>query len=148
MKSLNIDDGSITLCINGDESRVISFNPTDVNFASRFYELIEDFNSKEQELLKKAKELDDGLANSTKNTADIFSFTKELDDYFKGKLDYVFGLGTSKACFGSINVMSIDKKGNRILNNFLLAITPFITKARGKELSKYTGKYVSNASEK
>lgn len=145
MESIKINDGSIKLCVNDDETRVISFNPNDVNFAQRFYELLDDFNNKEQEMLGKAKALDDTLKYDAQgkpiNMGEIFKFTKELDEYFREQLDYVFGEGTSKTCFGNINVMSVDNKGNRILNNFLIAIAPYISKARQNKVNTYTNKY-------
>ncbi len=146
MQSLNFDTGLIVLSINNDESKTISFNPKDVNFANRFYELIQDFKSKEGEMLERAKALDsqtdldnDGIPV---NLPDVFSFTEELDSYFKGQIDHIFGAGTSETCFGSINVMSADHKGRMIFENFLNALSPYIMAERQKKVGKYTEKYL------
>jgi hypothetical protein len=145
MKSLDIDNGSITLCVNQDMTRLLTFNPTDVNFASRFYELLDDFTAKENELIGRAKKIDEEMVldenGVPSNIKEIFALTNELDGYFKERLDYVFGAGTSETCFGNVNVMSVDKKGNRILTNFIMGIAPYITVARDSEIKKHTAKY-------
>ncbi len=147
--NLNINTGEIRLTINNDENKVITFNPTDVNFAHRFYELLEDFKSKQDELIKKAQDIEKGYEldedEVPKNLPRLFEYMAELDLYFRGKLDYVFGEGTSEKCFGTVNVMSMDNEGNRIILNFLDAITPFVANERNKELEKHTGKYKKNA---
>lgn len=144
MENLNFDDGSITLCINQDQSRAFTFYPSDVKFAERFYNLMKEFQVKEKELLSKAKVLD-AKAKDDDYVDELFKFNNELDIYFKEKLDYVFGEGMSQISFNGVNVMSISKGGKTILENFLVAIVPYIENGRAKEMkstqaAKYKGR--------
>lgn len=145
MHNLNIDDGSITLCVNQDQSRLLVFNPNDVNFAKRFYDLIKDFEEKEGEFVKKARKVDAEMEYDAEGNPlhidSIFNLMGELDTYFKEKLDYIFGEGSSKTIFNGVNCMSRDAKGNSILANFIMGITPYIEGARRKEVTKHTAKY-------
>jgi len=148
VKNLDIDTGSLTLCVNRDQNKLITFSPKDVNFAQRFYELTDDFAKKQQGFMEKAEKLDSEMEfnedGTPKNLDSIFELTKELDDYFKERLDYVFGKGTSETCFGDVNVMSVDNKGKRILENFLKGIAPHIKASREDSAKEHTAKYVKS----
>lgn len=149
MQNLNIDDGSITLCINQDQGRLLKFNPRDLNFAKRFYSFMDDFSEKETELHTKAKRIDSKMEYDENgvpvNIGDIFELMTELDTYFREKLDFVFGEGTSNTVFGTVNLVSRDSKGNTILNNFIEGVAPFIESARKTEVTKHTAKYNKKA---
>jgi len=134
MPNLNIKSGEIKLTVNDDESRVIRFNPNDIAFAERFYGLISDFEEKEQEYEKKAKELDEDKEFNKygipKNTKEKLEFTREVCNYIKTQIDKVFGAGTSKAAFG--DACEID-----MFEQFFNGITPFVNKARSEKVQKY-----------
>ena len=57
MEELRIDTGGVKLKVNGDPTRVIAFNPTDISFAERFYSLLSEFEEKEKEYQQKVEAL-------------------------------------------------------------------------------------------
>lgn len=135
MPNININDGTIRLTINDDPSRVISFNPADVGFATRFYELIEEFDTKRQEYHGRALALDkqsdvlekNGLPVNGKKGLELLS---EMCEYLRGSIDRVFGDGTSKAAFGDANTLTMFEQ-------FFDGISPFIVAARQSKTEKY-----------
>lgn len=136
MNNLTIISGKIKLCVNGDESRVIEFNPNSLEFTEKFYELIEDFEKKVAESEKILTELEQDKSKNSlgipTNTKASLALTRELCDYMCEKIDYLFGKGTSKAAFG--DEMQLD-----MIEQFFNGITPYIAAARGKAVEKYTG---------
>lgn len=132
--TLRIDTGAIRLAINGDENRIIEFNPEDIVFVERFYSLIKEFESKEVEFREKAEEL---AGNSELdeygipvNTGDNIKLVKELCEYLRTKIDHVFGQGTSAKVFENNQTLNMFEQ-------FFTGITPFVQKARGQKLEKY-----------
>lgn len=134
--NLNINTGGIRLTINEDPNRVIEFNPDDIAFVENFYSLISEFEDKEVEFKKKAKELEKNTELDSygipKNTKGAIALMREVCDYFRGKIDSVFGDGTSNTAFGKANTIEMFAE-------FFEGITPFIQKARTGKIEKYTG---------
>ena len=56
MENLSFDTGRVTMSINGDASRTISFNPTDPDIVNRFLLLADTCEKKEKEFEKKVEE--------------------------------------------------------------------------------------------
>lgn len=136
MDSIRIDNGIKRIAINDDPERVISFNPSDVTFAEKFYQMIGDFEKKQAEFEQRAKELD-ASANELdehgipENVGEKLAFTREVCAYMHAKIDYLFGEGTSKVVFEG--VMSLEAIGQ-----FFDGIVPFIQKSRADKVAKYT----------
>lgn len=132
--TLRIDTGAIGLAINGDENRIIEFNPEDIVFVERFYSLIKEFESKEVEFREKAE----ALANISEldeygipvNTGDNIKLVKELCEYLRNQIDHVFGQGTSAKVFENNQTLNMFEQ-------FFTGITPYVQKARGKKLEQY-----------
>lgn len=145
MNSLKIDSGVKSFCINDDPSRVIRFNPSDVYFAERFYELVQEFkgDGKREGMdarFKRESEKADSLPEGEKEPF-TFNLLREMDTYFREKLDYAFGEGTSEAAFGNVNIVSRTDNGQTVLENFLDAVSPVIAEARSRQLQKHTAEY-------
>jgi hypothetical protein len=132
--TLRIDTGAVRLAINGDESRIIEFNPEDIVFVERFYSLIKEFESKEVEFRAKAEKLAENSEldeyGIPVNTGDNIKLVKELCEYLRTKIDHVFGQGTSAKVFENNQTLNMFEQ-------FFTGITPFVQKARGKKLEKY-----------
>lgn len=133
--NININTGEVRLTVNSDPERVIRFNPQDVGFAERFYGLITEFEGKEKEYrertgkLAESPELDGyGLP---RNAGEGLRLLREICEYLKGKIDYVFGPGTSQAAFGE--AVTLD-----MFEQFFEGITPLVQTARGEKIGKYT----------
>lgn len=134
MQNLNIDDGTIHLSINNDETRVISFNPKDSLFAEKFYRLIENFKVDLKKYEERAKEID-AVTEVDENQVPVnmqerFDLLKEVCNYFKSETDKVFGEGTSNKVFG--DTVDLD-----MFTQFYDGISPFINKARTEAVKKY-----------
>ena len=132
--TLRIDTGAVRLAINGDENRIIEFNPEDIVFVERFYSLIKEFEAKEVEFREKAEKLAENSEldeyGIPVNTGDNIKLVKELCEYLRTKIDHVFGAGTSAKVFESNQTLNMFEQ-------FFTGITPFVQKARGQKLEKY-----------
>ena len=133
--SVTIDTGVKRVCINGDPARVIAFNPADVVFAEKFYALMTEFQAKQIEYERRAKELDEGAqtldANGLPaNMGDGLAFLREVCDYMCQRIDGLFGAGASQAAFG--DAMTLD-----MFAQFFAGITPFFESAREEKMVRY-----------
>ena len=132
MQSLNIDFGGIELAINGDESRVIRFDPEDVGFVDRF--LIAAFETKEKEYREKLDRLDKESKPDKhgipKNAKEYIQLLRGVCEDIRADIDGVFGEGTSQTAFG--NTLNLD-----VFVQFFQGITPFIQQSREKKAEKY-----------
>ncbi|MGX8711628.1 MAG: hypothetical protein ACQGTM_15455 [bacterium] len=135
MESLHISTGEIRLCVNDDPTRVIAFNPTDISFAERFYSLLSEFEEKEKEYQQKVEALKNNVEIDAfgipKNFGPALALLRETSGFLREKIDDVFGAGTSQAAFGDANTLDMFEQ-------FFGGITPFVQKAREKQVGKYT----------
>lgn len=137
MDSIKIDLGVKRIAINNDEKRVIEFNPQDIVFVERFYQLIKTFEAQEAEFQMRAKELEadtekDEFGIPT-NTPETLQLVSDLCDFLKEQIDLVFGSGASQTVFG-------DAKTMNMFEQFFSGITPFIQEARTEKVKKYVKK--------
>ena len=134
VRTLNIDLGSIRLAVDGDMSRIISFNPNDIGFAERFYSLISKIDKYQKKYTEKAEELDKNPVvdefGIRKNQKEVFSLCREMCEELRSDVDDIFGKGTSDKVFGSINTLEM-------FSVFFSAITPYVQKSRNKKMDKY-----------
>lgn len=137
MDTLNISTGEKRIAINGDPSRAIVFNPSDVLFAERFYHLIGEFQERLTEYQARSKELETNAAANGNglpaNMQERIDLIKESCTYIYEKIDLIFGPGTSQAAFEG--AMSLDA-----VTQFFEGITPYIQAARVDKVAKYTNK--------
>lgn len=137
MDTLNISTGEKRISINGDESRVIVFNPSDTLFAVRFYKLMNEFEHKLNEYQTRSIELEaDNRTNGNDlpaNMGERLELVKEACEYSRESIDRVFGEGTSQTVFG--DALSLD-----LIQQFFTGITPFISAARTNRIQKYIDK--------
>ncbi len=134
MDSIRIDSGLKRIAVNGDEKRVIEFNPEDIVFVEKFYGLIKQFEAKEAEFQQRAEEIGavegvDELGIPV-NTAESIRLALELCDYLRGQIDAVFGAGTSQKAFGEARTLNMFEQ-------FFEGITPFIQGTRKEKMEKY-----------
>ena len=131
--SLKIDDGKIRIAINDDPDRVIAFNPNDINFIKRLYQMIGDFEELEQKSKSKIAKIEKKLG-STKNDVlaakDAIDMWDEIFDALDAALVELFGEGADKKITGGTRNQSVYEQ-------FIDGITPFIQQARSEILEKY-----------
>lgn len=128
MDNIVFDDGFKELKINGDETRVVRWNPSDLNFVDRFLEFEEWLSG--DELAKKVASLEssDFTQNSDKNL-DINGYTKgettDLGLYINKMIDKTFGAGFTDAAFNGAHPMTPTSSGF-LFENFIEALYPII----------------------
>lgn len=137
MDSLKINTGEKRIAVNGDENRVIVFNPSDVMFAERFYKLIGEFQERltqyqaQAETLDQEAEVDEN--NIPLNLQARLKLVKEACTFVYEKMDVIFGAGTAQAAFqGAYNLDAVTQ--------FFEGIMPYIQDARAEKIAKYTNK--------
>lgn len=139
MDSLTIISGVKNIAINDDPERVISFNPTDIVFAEKFYKLLGEFQEKLKEYqdrsatIEAAAEVDEN--NLPVNLPDRIALLREVCEYMRGRIDYLFGPDTAQKVFE--DALSLD-----MFEQFFTGITPFIQQARADKLAQYGSKPV------
>jgi len=148
MPNININTGAVSLTVNDDPARVIRFNPTDVNFAERVYQLIEDVQVKEKEMTVRSKDIDkrdtltaDGLSALINER---IALAKESCVYLRAEIDRVFGQGTAQAAFEDANDLGdVDEETGQIIRQsmfmqFFDGILPYFKKSREAKINQYT----------
>lgn len=137
MAGLKINTGTIRLEIDDDPGRVISFCPTDVRFAERVQGLISELQGKQKEFESRVKALNDTAEMDENgvplNIGDQLAMARELIEYMRGKIDEVFGAGTSQTAFG-------DCYSFEALVSFFEGVAPYIAKARGQKIDAHLRK--------
>lgn len=125
MQSLNFEDGLKRLAINGDTSRVIVINPTDVGIVARYKEKFPEIEK---------------LSAETGNSEEILDI---LDKKVREFVDYIIGSPVSEIVFGKTNCISMAG-GQTILENFLTAYMEYMKpeiKAEYERSKKRVEKY-------
>ena len=137
MDSLVINTGEKRIAINNDESRVIVFNPHDVIFAEKFYNLIGEFQAKVKEYEPRAKAIDEDNSvddlGIPANTPERLELLREICTFMRDRIDHLFGMGASQKAFG--DTLSLD-----VFEQFFTGIKPIVQSARTAKVQKYTNK--------
>lgn len=144
MQNLNFDDGYKEFSINGDDSRVIRFNPADFSIIERIkaaYDEIDKATKIENDIELKA----DGTPIEQLGQAS--EIVKGINDTIKKQVDYIFNSEVSGMVFGNQSPLSMVK-GMPLYERFLNTVVPVIKKeikaeqeASQKRISKYTKVY-------
>lgn len=137
MKELQFDTGLVTYRVNG--SCEITFNPGDISFVKRLFDLFDRLSG-----LQEAAEKENPEEMDSK---ELFRLTEERDAKMRSDMDGVFGEGTCAALFSDMSVFAIAG-GFPLWANFLMAIIDEINanlsqeeqKARSR-VDKYMKKY-------
>jgi hypothetical protein len=125
MESLQVKTGQVSLRIlddAGNERGVFRFNPTDVQSATRLFELQSEFEQRQKELEEKEKQC---VTPQEKG-----QFMVECIDYLRNGIDSVFGEGSSQLLFGNAHTLSM-------FYDFFHGITPYYQKASEQRMAKY-----------
>lgn len=137
MKELQFDTGIVNYRVNG--TCEISFNPGDISFVKKLFDLFETLSAK-QEAVEKDNEQDiDGKK--------LFEITEKRDAEMREDINAVFGEGVANALFPNISVFSLAG-GFPLWANFCMAIIDEIDvnlkaeEVKGRErVDKYMKKY-------
>ena len=146
MRSINFDDGFKSFCINGDENRVIRFNPGDLNMRERGEEAQKRIRKWEGSL--KAIELNpDGtlVVEDEEESAELRGF----EDVLRRELNYVFNADVYDTIFsGQSPLCTVGKEKMFLFEAVLQSVTPIIeeeieafSSASQARVEKYTEGY-------
>ncbi len=146
MRSINFDDGFKSFCINGDENRVIRFNPGDLNMRVRVEEAQKSIRKWEGSL--KAVELNpDGtlVVEDEEESAELRGF----EDMLRRELNYVFNADVYDTIFsGQSPLCTVGKEKMFLFEAVLQSVTPIIeeeieafSSASQARVEKYTKGY-------
>lgn len=134
MQNINFDEGYKEFSINGDESRIIRFNPKDFGILTRMESALSDFSDLEK-ILKESKE---------DNFADTF---KDAESKIRNKINFIFNSDVYDIIFNHQSPLALVG-GEFLFMRVINAIIPVIEKEMKKEqkesekrMSKYTEKY-------
>lgn len=130
--NLKFNDGLKEYAINGDENKIIRFNPTDYNIKKRADEAAKKIESIAEEY--KNKGVDDLTA------------VEVLDTETRKMINYICGSDVCSVAFGSTHAMTICG-GTPLYENFLNALIPLIeseVKAAQKKVGKKAKGYIDN----
>lgn len=125
---------SIPVERNGKHVGDLNFDPADVVFAEKIYDLIGSLEHTQAEYETKAASLDadtrtDGFGLPI-NARDRLRFLREACEDMHGKIDAVFGDGTSAMVFGGS--LSLEAIGM-----FFEELAPHMESARSDKVGKY-----------
>ena len=128
LDNIVFDDGFKELKINGDENRIVRWNPSDLNFVDRFLEF-EGWLSGD-DLAKKVKGLQNSDFTQDKDgDLDISGYAKgqttELGLYINKMIDKTFGAGFTEAAFNGAHPLTPTASGF-LFENFIEALYPII----------------------
>lgn len=143
MEDLNLNKSKTLrqFTINGDESKVLEFDPGDALFSEKFYKVIHEVQAEEAIYTRKAKELSENKELDSyglpQNMGDQISLLLELSNFMRDKIDYLFGEGTSQMTFG-------ESRNLTTIGQFFEGITPAFDEVRGEKVSKYRRRHTSN----
>ncbi len=128
--NFNCKDTLLRLALNGDETKILEFDPGSVTTRKKFYNLKDEMIKKQQELDSKIKKLnletDEGIEQSFKLEEDFFEYIKDL-------VDDIFEKGTTEMICGK-------RKNIFVLANCIIALCPYFEKFKNDTKDKYTNK--------
>ena len=142
MININLDEGLEEIMINGDENRIIRFNPNDYNILIRADEA-------ENNIIEKLKPLGEIKVNAdgTADTENLTEQLKAIDKAVKEEINYIFNSNVSDVIFGNTSTLT-SSNGEFLVEKFIKAVMPIVTerieseaRASDKRMSKHTDKY-------
>lgn len=123
MEKLIFDDGVIRLNVNGNG--ILAFNPSDFNIYDRLMKFANEVVEMEKEYQTAVNENDSEIDVADKE----LSRATKIDAKVKERLNMVFGGDNDFfTIFNGVNIMAFGSNGERVITNFLHAITPYIEK--------------------
>ena len=132
METLRIDTGAVTLSLNHDANRTITFYPTDVHFAETFFDLVRDFMQHREDVSMKEKEIKASGGTAAERSAKEVELLRETYAFMRERIDNCFGAGTSEIVFGNHDSLGAYA-------SFFRGVEPYVRKSRPDELARYSG---------
>ena len=142
MQSINFSDNLKSFSINGDENRVIRFNPADPNI------LVRADAAQKQSQIESVKLMPDG-APVENPTEQVRRLLKEFDDLIRDEINYIFNSDVYDTVFaGQSPLCIVGEKKEFLFEAFLKAAMPIIREGVDEfnvgsqhRIEKYTREY-------
>lgn len=140
MQKLSFDEGYKEFSINGDENRVIRFNPSDLAIIKR----LEEAKNKISESMAIKDDIE--LDNEGKPVDSLENYSKvisHIDNVIKEQINYIFDSDVANVVFGNQSPLA-NIKGKPLYERFMESVMPEIKKAveeEAKESRKRVAKY-------
>ncbi len=123
MQSINFNSGYKEYAINGDETNVVRFMPSDFNILERMKEAVPAIESAHQTYV------------DSKDAPDISDVMYSCDKKIREQINYIFGNDVCTAAFGTANCLS-PVGGNLLYQSFLEALFPILERDISVEMAK------------
>lgn len=132
MQNLVFDEGYKEFTINGDENRVIRFNPSDIAILKR----LDEAKDKILEAMQVEKDIElDVEGKPIESLENASKVVKHIDDTIKEQINYVFDYNVSDVVFGKQSPMA-NIKGLPLYVRFMESVKPVIESAMKEEAEK------------
>ena len=82
MQSISFDEGYKEFCVNGDENRVVRFNPKDFGIVTRMQDTLSDFSDLEKKLKESTEDTFAGVLKEAEETVYEKNIRSEINRYF------------------------------------------------------------------
>ena len=135
--NLQFDTGDISLHVQGDPSRVFTFNPTNPSLQAGFFALIKASEDKVKEYTAKAVIVDSQNLEELEVAEKEVEFMLEIDIWLREEFEKLFGEGTANIVFGKTATSATGSNGDYVFSNMMMALYPYFekeAKARYKKL--------------
>jgi hypothetical protein len=114
MQNIDIGTSLKTFTINNDESRTISFCPTDHEFIKRMGSAYDRLEAAQNKWAQSAKEAGDNIEK-------LLAIMDDSEKEMRGLIDYAFAAPVSEVVFRGVSVYALAD-GAPLWANFLLAV--------------------------
>lgn len=125
MRKLTIDLGIEEFEV--DNGKVLRFNPADLNLFDRFCASQEEILAVEKKMVEKAEAIGEDM-----NGEAVIRLLAEADAEMKQILNHVFIGNDFNDIFSGVNLLAVGANGERVVTNFLAAITPVLEEGARK----------------
>lgn len=130
--NIKFENGMKSFVINGDENKVIYFNPNDFNILKRI-----------DTAVKNIEEISKKYEQAQINNDSVMTMFSQCDKEIREQINFVFGNDVCTVAFGNSNCLSFAG-GKPICMNFLDAVVPILKseiKAEQEKSKKNIEKY-------
>lgn len=145
-EKLIFDDGVKRIDVNGNG--LLCFNPGDLNVYQRLCSLLRELPDLEEKYKIHVEDPEDDTApgEAVALVGSALDHAREIDAELKRRLSWVFGSTNDfDKLLGGVNLMSPAGNGQRVITNFLAAITPYLEEGIRKHAKDAAAEAVAKA---
>lgn len=148
MRSLNFSEELKSFSINGDENRVIRFNPADPNLIKRVTQARENIRKAQEKIEGMAVDLDIASVDEDADEASA-DVLQEIEDVIRDQVNYIFNADIYDTAFaGQSPICIVGEEKEYLFEAFIKSVLPIIeeetkeySEASQKRIDKYTKEY-------